>query len=88
MTDEAETVSMTVYDAKSVADAIMAEEMPKWKKWVLRKLLPDSFWSAAPQTLVDALPKGYPVMIVDIKYKAIGFDESITSPPPTVNAQR
>lgn len=45
-----------VYMYASLSDAILALEMPDWKKWLLRKLIPSEFMAIPPQTIAKLLP--------------------------------
>jgi hypothetical protein len=46
-----------LYNYPSIAEAIMQQDLPKWKKYLLRKLLPAKLWESRPEQLVS-LPAG------------------------------
>ena len=45
------------YEPRSIADIIMSERMPRWRRWLLCKLIPQLLWELPAQELMR-LQKG------------------------------
>jgi hypothetical protein len=71
-----ETHIFPVYETKSLADALGRADMPEWKKWLLKKLIPKEFHEIAPQTIVDALPKGVRICSMQVVTEQICTDSA------------
>lgn len=63
-----EKVVVPIYEMKTLADAINSVQLPKWKKWILKKVIPSEFHKYAPQTWVNALPAGSWIANMQIMY--------------------
>lgn len=66
-----EKIIVPVYEMKTLADVINAIPIPKWKKKALTWLIPSEFHQYAPQTMVDALPKGIRIASMQIMYDVL-----------------
>lgn len=60
-----EVHAVPFYSGRSIADIIMSEPLPRWKKWLLRKLIPESLWELPAQQLMK-LQKGHVIGNVTI----------------------
>lgn len=49
--------SAPIYDYKSIAEIVLGSRLPRWKKWLLKKLMPESLWDLPAQELMK-LQKG------------------------------
>lgn len=75
-TMENRTVTFNCY--KSIADLVLNSEIAFWKKWILRKLMPDILWDLPPQELMK-LQKGdvigsVTVSVTSSNYPDFGID--------------
>ena len=65
-------IEQNIYGSKTVADVILQSNIAKWKKWVLKKILPAELWISPAQKLAK-LDKG--AVIGSIKISTIDISD-------------
>ena len=78
MMSEEEYIEAPFHSGRSIAQLIMSTPMPRWKRWLLEKLIPENLYDMPPQELAT-LQKG--AVIGSIR---IGLT-SVSSAEPTVS---
>lgn len=69
-------ITADLYDPQSVAQLILSKPMKRWKRWVLKKLLPKEFFTIPTQQLMK-LQKGSVIGRVTVEVSTPDYNEKI-----------